>query len=237
MYERLALPTRKQRPFFYTNFVQTVDGKVYVTVAPRGYWPIGSRTDHETLWRLRAHADVIIHGKRTAAWIRHVDKLGARAFQQRRRRLAKRRPLLYVMVSGHPRARDLALLEHPPAGIETLLLTTTTATVPKTPAVRTIRRGRTSVDVRALSRYLGAQGHRRVLVEGGPTLVADFLAAGLIDEIFVTIAPKIFGNARNAARTMVEGYLFPPEAVPALRLTSARKAGDEVYLRYRASAR
>ena len=237
MYERLALPTKSRRPFFYANFVQTVDGKVQVVTAPRAYWPIGSKTDHATLWRLRAHADVLVHGKRTATWTRHVDKLGAEAFQRQRRRLGKRRPLLYIMVSGRPTARDIAYLATPPAGVETLLATTDAAALPASLSVRTVRLGRHTLDVPALSRHLRDRGHRRVLVEGGPTLLSAFLAADLVDEIFLTIAPKIFGNVRSSTLTMVEGHLFPPNAVRSLALISARTSADEVYLRYRLKVR
>jgi 2,5-diamino-6-(ribosylamino)-4(3H)-pyrimidinone 5'-phosphate reductase len=237
MYERLTLPTKRGRPFFYTNFVQTVDGKVQVTTDPRAYWPIGSRTDYAALWRLRAQADVLIHGKRTATWLRHVDKLGAQAFQRQRRRLGKRRPLLYIMVSGRPSARDVAYLARPPAGVETLLVTTATASLPARLPTLAVRLGRQSLDVSAVSRYLSARGHRRVLVEGGPTLLSAFLAADLLDEVFVTIAPKIFGNARNSTLTMVEGRLFSPNAIPALALISAKTIANEVYLRYRVRVR
>lgn len=66
-----------------------------------------------------------------------------------------------------------------------------------------------------------------------PSVQTGFLAADLLDEIFVTIAPKIVGNRAGATLTMVEGHLFPAEEVKNLRLLSVGEVEDEVYLRYR----
>ena len=66
IYRDLTFPTIKGRPFFYTNFVQTIDGKVQVTGDPKAYWPLGSEVDYQTLVTLRAQADALVHGKNTA---------------------------------------------------------------------------------------------------------------------------------------------------------------------------
>ena len=63
LYPNLKFPKVLKRPFFYTNFVQTVDGKVGVGKSElQGYWPIGSKKDYEVLTELRAYADCLIHG-------------------------------------------------------------------------------------------------------------------------------------------------------------------------------
>ena len=65
-YRNLKFPKIKNRPFFYTNFVQTVDGKVQVLKNTKDYWPIGSKLDHEALLELRAYSDCLIHGSNLA---------------------------------------------------------------------------------------------------------------------------------------------------------------------------
>ena len=45
---------------------------------------------------------------------------------------------------------------------------------------------------------LWARGCRRVLLEGGPTIAAAFLRAGVVDEVIVYIAPKFLGAGRAA---------------------------------------
>jgi 2,5-diamino-6-(ribosylamino)-4(3H)-pyrimidinone 5'-phosphate reductase len=234
VYNDLAFPTLAGRPYVFANFVQTVDGKVNVLANPRAYWPLGSETDHETLLQLRAHADVMLHGKHTAVFLRHLDKLGTRAFQERRGTLGKDRPMLYGIISAHPDGTLAPYLENPPPGTSSLLITTREARVPinVAAAAQVVRFGDNQVDLHALSGFLHEQGHRTILLEGGPTLLASFLAADLLDELFVTIAPKIVGSKNHSTLTMVEGTLFAPDQVKRLQLISVRQVEDEVYLRY-----
>ena len=207
----LEFPTYPDRPFFFANFVQTVDGKVTVVATPKEYWPIGSRDDYRLLTRLRAQADVLVHGSTTARWMRTLDRLAGAEFQEERRALGKTRDILYVAMSDHPDGELQALLADPPAGTEGWL-------VPG--------------DVRALSGRLFAEGYRHVLVEGGPRLFTSFLQAGLMDEIFLTIAPKLFAGGGSSTLTLAEGELFAPEQVPSLELLSCEAHENEVYLRY-----
>lgn len=62
--------------------------------------------------------------------------------------------------------------------------------------------------------------------------MGSFLKDNLIDEIFLTIAPRIFGTEPGKTLTLVEGILFKPNQIKKLKLVSVKKAGDELYLRY-----
>ncbi|MDE2509740.1 MAG: dihydrofolate reductase family protein, partial [Elusimicrobia bacterium] len=55
-------------------------------------------------------------------------------------------------------------------------------------------------DVRAAMRDLAAQGVGTVLVEGGPTIHAAFLRAGLVDEVRIFLAPKLLSGADDPNR-------------------------------------
>ncbi|MFH0853169.1 MAG: RibD family protein [bacterium] len=233
IYSRLRLLKKSKRPFFYTNFVQTVDGKVYVKTNPRGYWPIGSALDYQTLWQLRAHADVLMHGSNTASWIRTIDKLGQRSFQQQRKGLGKTKPVLYVIVSANPKPGLSKFLITPPKGVKVLLITTNQTRIPKilinTP---TLRRGTEFISPSQVSKYLFNQGYKSVLVEGGPQLLTSFVKAKLIDQLFLTIAPKLFGEQAEKTLTLLSNHLFSPKQIPKLKLLSNIQALDELYLRY-----
>ena len=76
---------------------------------------------------------------------------------------------------------------------------------------------------------LRARGVRALLCEGGPTLNRALLAAGVVDELFLTLSPLLAGNA-DAPR-IVEGEDLPDPA--ALQLAWVLRHGDELYLRYR----
>jgi len=220
-YPNLRFPKRANRPFFYTNFVSTVDGKVQVLKNTKDYWPIGSKTDHKVLLELRAYADCLIHGRNLASEFGEItiDSLNKSAFKKMRKRLGKNPNLPYYVVTNHP--QELSNLG---SGVTVI-----------------------GSNLKQLSNDLHKKGYKNVLVEGGPTLLGSFLKENLIDEIFLTIAPKIFGNEQGSTLSLVEGVLFsarkqspskarglfPKNSVKTLSLLSIKKLGSELYLRYK----
>ena len=69
----------------------------------------------------------------------------------------------------------------------------------------------------------------RLLVEGGPTLNRAMISGGLVDELFLTLAPKLLGGGALGTQTILSGDLPAPKA---LRLISSHLASDELFLRY-----
>ena len=96
-YPNLKFPRVNNRSFFYTNFVQTVDGKVQVKTP--GYWPIGSKTDYQVLSELRAYADCLIHGKNLYNEFGEITKksLQKKEFKNLRKKLGKNPELPYII--------------------------------------------------------------------------------------------------------------------------------------------
>jgi riboflavin biosynthesis pyrimidine reductase len=82
-------------------------------------------------------------------------------------------------------------------------------------------------DLPALLHELRAEGVRALLCEGGPTLHGSLQAQGLVDELFLTIAPKLAGDE---APRILEG---PLPAVAELELAWLLEAGGELFARYR----
>lgn len=234
-YANLRFRKPKNRPFFYTNFVQTIDGKIHVKKRSNAYWPIGSKTDYQTLLQLRVYADVLIHGKHTALWTKTIDNLAKPEFQEKRKLRGKKEDLLYLVVSAHPDENLINILHPPRVGVRPCLVTTKDASIAKNllRTLQIVRLGYGKVSINNLIRWLQERGAAYVLVEGGPTLLASFLSIDAIDELFVTIAPKILGNKANATLTMVENYLFPPHHIKQWKLISMTQVKNEVYLRYR----
>jgi len=234
MYKNLRFHKPKNRPFFYTNFVQTLDGKIAVTSDPQSYWPIGSKTDYQTLLQLRVYADVLIHGKHTALWTKTIDSLAKTKFQEKRRLQGKKEDLLYLVVSAHPDENLINILHPSRVGVRPCLVTTKDASIPKNllKTVQIVRLGYGNVSINNLIRWLQERGAAYVLVEGGPTLLASFLSLNVMDELFVTIAPKIFGNKMNSTLTLGECHLFSPNHIKNWKLISVARINDEVYLRY-----
>ncbi|HEU5252848.1 MAG TPA: dihydrofolate reductase family protein [Solirubrobacterales bacterium] len=83
-----------------------------------------------------------------------------------------------------------------------------------------------------LAELLGSlreEGVRAVMCEGGPTLHGSLQAAGLVDELFVTIAPKLSGGQ---APRILEGALPDPVG---LELAWLLEEDGELFARYRRS--
>jgi riboflavin biosynthesis pyrimidine reductase len=84
-------------------------------------------------------------------------------------------------------------------------------------------------DLPELLGVLRAEGVRAVMCEGGPTLHGSLQAQGLVDELFLTIAPKLSGGA---GPRILEGPL--PEVV-GMELVWLLEEDGELYARYRRS--
>jgi riboflavin biosynthesis pyrimidine reductase len=95
------------------------------------------------------------------------------------------------------------------------------------------------VDPIALLDLLGHEyGVRVALHEGGPRVLGAFLAAGALDELFLTLAPQIAGRASGLMRpALLEGHAYMPETAPWWDLLSLKGAGSHLFLRYRIDRR
>ena len=91
------------------------------------------------------------------------------------------------------------------------------------------------VDMRGISEDLCARGVRRLLVEGGGTLLTQFLVGDLADELHLVVAPFFVGDSR-AHRFVGEGR-FPWNPDNRAALADVRRIDDVVLLRYALSPR
>lgn len=209
-YQNLSLPTNYNRPFFYTSFAQTLDGKAYVN--KKGYWPIGSKTDYDVFTYLRSFADTIIDGKNTAIRFAKytIDTIHSEPFKKLRAENRKTGTPEYLILTKHPDETLNTALQNSYNYKPTIF----------------------QKEITELVTYLKQKNAKAVFVDGGPHVIASMLRAKLLDEFFITIAPRIFGNEENLAITMVEGLLLEPNEVK-LKLLSTETVENEIYLRYK----
>jgi riboflavin biosynthesis pyrimidine reductase len=229
-------------PRVYANFVASVDGVAALPVAVESGALVsgGSEADRFVMGLLRACADAVLIGAGTfrkapgslwrpeAAW-----PAGAAEFAELRARRGQRPspPLALVSASGEldvtqPALAD-AFIVTTPAGEARLR-----GRLPPGARVATIDRGPGGgpIRMRAVLALLGAEGLGTVLTEGGPLLAAELAADQLLDELFLTVAPALFGRfAGDARKSILDGTDLTRK--PAA-LLSARRAGDFLFLRY-----
>jgi diaminohydroxyphosphoribosylaminopyrimidine deaminase/5-amino-6-(5-phosphoribosylamino)uracil reductase len=93
-------------------------------------------------------------------------------------------------------------------------------------AVAPVNAGRFDLD--AVLKLLGDRGINEVQVEAGATLAGGFLAAGLVDELLLYVAPVILGER---ARPMFDGLpIDTMEERLRMRIIETRRIGDDVRL-------
>ena len=227
----------KSRPYVFVNMAMTADGKID-TVARQGA-RISGAADTIRVDRLRAGSDAIMVGGRT---LRSEDpRLTVRdAGLIAERRLARRpeQPTKVGVVSHIAPgtiAHDGAFLNEGDGQV--VVCTSERGDVGSVEAlreagVRVIVTGEERVDLAAALAALRVLGIERLMVEGGSTLVAGLLQAGLVDELQLAIAPLLFGG--ETAPTPVGGPGLSRDQAAELELVEADTSSDgDVILRYR----
>jgi 2,5-diamino-6-(ribosylamino)-4(3H)-pyrimidinone 5'-phosphate reductase len=223
-------------PFVLINMAMTADGKI--ATANRAVSSFGSKRDHDHLLELRATADAVMSGARTVD--SNAINLGPGPVKFRRLRL--KRALaeynLRIIVSGGGSVDPHAeIFKHPFSPIIILTTQRMSATSRRRLAALGVVIkvcGRREINFRTALRWLRRQWDvKRLLCEGGGELNDALFRAGLVDELHLTICPKIFGGRR--APTIAEGIGFKKLVDAAqFRLTSARRSGDEMFLVFQA---
>jgi riboflavin biosynthesis pyrimidine reductase len=98
--------------------------------------------------------------------------------------------------------------------------------------IETIGSGR-QVPAANLVALAASTGARLVLCEGGPHLIGDLLAARLLDQLFLTVAPQLAGRDEAKPRLgLVQGTDFSVSDAPWASLGAVRRSSDHLFLRY-----
>jgi riboflavin biosynthesis pyrimidine reductase len=198
------------------NMVSTLDG---AATGPDGRTgTINNEADKRVFGLLRVLADVVIVGAGTARaeGYRHPRPVtGARAHLREGRSAAP--TLVVVSRSGNLPLQLAAPPDFDDAG-QVLLATSAAAQARAVEAARealgesnVLVLGEDGVDVSALLEHLTGRGLRRMLTEGGPQLLRDMVAAGVLDELCLTVVPHLLAGEHPRILTgdSLEGCLSP----------------------------
>ncbi|MCL6439647.1 MAG: dihydrofolate reductase family protein [Rubrobacteraceae bacterium] len=230
IYADLDLPAGD--PYLVFTMVSTVDGKAAQGGRAN---PIGSDLDHLLMRRIRSAVDAVMSGAGTLR-AEGVDLGVPEEMARKRVSSGLREQPLQVIVTG---SGELPLERRifREAGDDLLVIVSEATPEEKVREISrrtTVRRvaGDPEPEVQEVVGLLRREfGVRRLAVEGGPSLNHSLVAAGLADELFLTLAPKVIGG--SSVPTIVAGEELPEDEVARLRLLSVYLQGSELYLRYR----
>jgi 5-amino-6-(5-phosphoribosylamino)uracil reductase len=215
----------EERPFVATNFAATVDGRATIDGVSG---PIGSSADTEMLARLRTRFDAVMIGAGTMRAERYGRVVGDREQRERREQIGLSPDPLMVIVSGRLDLPWDAPLFTAGAG-RVLVFTASEADPPETAtSLRLVRHEGAVEPARALQQLRDEHDVRALLCEGGPHLHGQLWAAGLVDELFLTTAPRLTGAE---APRILEGEAQPGNTE--LELAWLLEQDGELFSRYR----
>jgi riboflavin biosynthesis pyrimidine reductase len=238
LYGQLGFPER----VVYSNFVSSLDGVVTLGPKPSAGSVISGKdpADRFLMGLLRACADAVLLGAGTMRstpghlWTpAHVYPALATEFTALRSALGRSAepPLVLLTASGE---LDFG---HPALKRGAIVMTTAMGAMkigkrlPATCELVALGKGK-SLEIGKTLAELRDRGLDVLCCEGGPHVMGQLLADGLLDEAFLTVSPVVAGRDKEARLGMVEGVELLPARGAWSKLLSARRHGDYLFLRY-----
>jgi riboflavin biosynthesis pyrimidine reductase len=219
------------RPHVMLNMITSADGSATLGGRSGG---LSGRADRELFHALRTPVDAVLVG---AATVR-AERYGRLIVQEHRRSLRRERglceePLACIVSRSLELDPSIPLLAEPAARV--LVITPSQDELP--PVAADVRYVRTPGDgvlglAHALAQLSAAHGVGTLLCEGGPHLARDLLAGSLLDEVFLSISPKLTGGDTEGGRALriLAGEELQPTVE--LELLGAHESESHLFLRY-----
>jgi riboflavin biosynthesis pyrimidine reductase len=239
-------PLGLSEPLLYANFVASLDGVVALPGEIQSNRMISahSEADRFVMGLLRSFADAVLVGAgtlrgspRTTWTAEHAYPPAALPFGELRRlRGRPPRPTLAVLSGSgsldprHPALEEGALVLTSDRGAARLH-----GRLPGAATVLAIG-AEAPLDPAAVVAALRERGHELILSEGGPIAFGALVAAGLVDELFLTTSPLLAGRSPGSSRpALVENAELLPATTIDCKLLTLRRAGSHLFLRYQLS--
>ncbi len=199
----------EDRPWVRANMVASLDGSAVRDGRSEG---LSGPADQQVFAVLRGLADVVLVGAGTARTEGYRALRPKPSYADLRDSLGQRPAPVLALVSGRLDLDPAGQLFH--GGGERTVVVTSEASDPGARArlaevAEVVVTGASGVDLAAALDELAARGLGRVLCEGGPTLLADLVAAGRLDELCLTLSPQLVGGSGSrilAGRPLETGF-------------------------------
>lgn len=248
LYGHLGFPLQAGRPYLIGNFVTTLDGVATLTTGASAGGPISGFNEHDRMLMglLRAAAGAVVVGAGTLRSVpdhfwtaEHIYPALAGEYRGLRAALGYPEHPLNVIVTASGRI-DAGFRVLESGEVPVLIVTTARgaeelARQTLAPSVRVVPASEDGpIAAAAILKAIGrARPSDLVLLEGGPRLMGDFFAEGLLDQLFLTLAPQVAGRTDSTERPgFVSGKTFAPEHPVWGNLLSVRRAESHLFLRY-----
>lgn len=194
-------------PHLRANFVASADGAVSVAGVSAG---LSSPADKRVFGILRDLADVVLVGAGTVRAEDYGYPRHGPSRRARRRELGRAELPAFAVVSGSlnldPRSRFFT-----EAQVRPLVLTGDEPPADRRAALVDVAEVVTlGADLTGLPAVLAERGLPRILCEGGPALLGQLTAAGVLDELCLTVAPLLAGAGPGRISA---GPPYPPRAM------------------------
>lgn len=209
------------------NMVSSVDGAASLDGRTGA---LGGSADRRVFAALRGLADVILVGAATAK-VERYGPADVKSQYAAPRAASGQRPAPPIAVVTRSLELDLETPLFAQADDRTIVITCAAADPARRAAVADVAdvivAGEEWVDLMAAVEELVARGLPRILCEGGPRLLADVVAGGVLDELCLTVGPLL--TAGPAIR-ILNGPAF--DAPIRLELAHVLDEDGALFLRY-----
>lgn len=214
----------RERPYVVANMVSSLDGRAAFDGQTRA---LSSGEDRKLFHLLRSAGDALLVGAGTA----RTERYGVAVKNDDLRAARKRHGLDPVQPTVIVSARlvlpsDLPLLQAP--GAPVIVATAADHELEGVEAAVTYERTGDDLPL-LLARLRSEHGIRSLVCEGGPTLLSHLFAAGLVDELFLSVAPKLAGGGLEPTITSGPALAEPLGA----ELVWLCESGGELFTRWR----
>lgn len=224
--EAYAYPSHlPRRGWLRANMVSSVDGAAVVDGRSEG---LSGPGDQRVFQVLRGLCDAVIVGAGTARTEGYRAMRAKEAYAEARAALGQRAAPVLVVVSARLELDPGSKVFHG-GGEQTIVMTPSSSPADRRALLAEVAdvvvAGDDSLDVTAAVDALVKRGLARLLCEGGPTLLADVVAAGCLDELCLTVSPRLVGGE---ARRILRGS----PAAAGLRLAHLLEQDGALFARY-----
>ena len=231
----MTAPHPQARPRVLVNFASSVDGKINPAPGLRQgkFMMSRHREDFRRMVALRAEADAILIGASNLRADNPDLAIPSDARATRRVHGTPEPSRIVVTTTGDGITPDRRMFD-PALGGPAIVLhapgmpAETRARL--APVAELVQFTGDRVAMPDVLTWLAGRGVRTLLCEGGGALVAQLFAARAVDALYLTLVPRILGGAHSP--TLADGPGFGPDEIPAPKLASMERVGDELYLRY-----